>query len=107
MSGTETKIALALMQLVALSIPPIAVLIQHLRQSENLPWITRKISFGMVILSVLSFIATGATVVAYFAQSEALPNLIQAGMVLTIIGLTPFALFTLVLYQEHRAAHGP
>lgn len=107
MTETETRVALALMQLVALSIPPIAVLIQHLRQSENLPWITRKISFGMAIMSVISFIGTGAVVVAYFAQTAALPNLIQAGMVLTIIGLVPFALFTVVLYQEHRAAHGP
>lgn len=107
MSTTETKIALALMQLVALSIPPVAVLIQQLRQSENLPWLTRKASFGLAIISVVSFIGTGSMVVAYFAQTAGLPNLIQAGMVLTIIGLVPFALFTLVLYQEHRAAFGP
>lgn len=100
-------VALALLQLVALTIPPIAVLIQMLRNSGNLPWRLRKWSFGLVIVSVLAFIATGISVLAYFLTHVAVPGLLVAGLGLTIVGLLPFALFTGVLYKEHRAEYGP
>ncbi|MFC7141993.1 hypothetical protein ACFQMA_19425 [Halosimplex aquaticum] len=100
-------VALALLQLVALTIPPIAVLIQMLRKSENLPWRLRKLSFGLVIVSVVSFIATGVSVLTYFLVHVSVPGLLVVGLLLTVVGLIPFALFTGVLYKEHKAAHGP
>lgn len=100
-------VALGLLQLVALAIPPIAVLIQQLRKSENLPWRMRKWSFGMAILSVVSFIATGAVVVLYLSRSMALPILLDVGLVATVVGLVPFALYTGILYREHKAEFGP
>lgn len=100
------EIALAMLQLVALTIPPIAVLIQLLRKSENLPWRMRKWSFGMAIVSVVCFIATGA-VVALYLLGQAVPPILSVGLVLILVGLVPFALFTGVLYQEHRAEFGP
>ncbi|ACV49048.1 MULTISPECIES: hypothetical protein [Halomicrobium] len=104
---TDLDVALALFQLVALVIPPIAVLIQMLRKSQNLPWQLRKWSFGLVILSVLSFIASGAVVTLWVVQSLTPPPLLAAGLGLTLVGLLPFALFTAVLYREHRLEHGP
>lgn len=100
-------IALGLLQLIALAIPPVAVLIQMLRKSENLQWRWRKLSFGLAILSVVSFIGTGIVVLLYFLSAFSLPPLLQAGFVLTVLGLLPFALFTGVLYREHRQRFGP
>ncbi|WP_424019248.1 hypothetical protein ACOZ4N_07180 [Halorientalis pallida] len=100
-------VALALLQLVALAIPPIAVLIQQLRRSENLPWEWRKWSFALAIVSVVAFIATGGAVVLYFLSSTALPALLTLGLALSVVGLVPFALFTGILYREHKAAFGP
>ncbi len=103
----SVDVALALLQLVALTIPPIAVLIQLLRKSENLPWKMRKWSFAMAIVSVVSFIGTGAVVVTYFFLTMDLPTLLDAGLLLTVVGLVPFALYTLILYREHKAEFGP
>jgi hypothetical protein len=100
-------IALALLQMVALTIPPIAVLIQMLRRSENLEWSWRRASFGLAISSVLAFTACGATVLVFFAQLPDVPLVLQAGMGLLLAGLVPFALFTGVLYREHRVEFGP
>jgi hypothetical protein len=98
----ETDIALGLLQLVALSIPPIAVLIKMLRKADDLTWRLRKLSFGLAIASVLSFIGTGAAVVAFLLSQAALPGSLVLAMVLAVVGLVPFALFTGVLYVEHR-----
>lgn len=100
-------VALALLQMVALTIPPIAVLIQMLRRSENLAWTWRKASFGLAIASVLAFIASGATVIVYFANLASVPVVLQVGMVFLLAGLVPFSLFTGVLYREHRVEFGP
>ena len=97
-----TNLALGLLQLVALSIPPIAVLIQMLRRSDDLEWGMRKLSFGLAISSVLAFIATGVAVLGYFLTAGSVSPWLVAGMMLTVIGLVPFALFTGVLYVEHR-----
>lgn len=99
----SNDIALSLLQLVALTIPPIAVLIQMLRRSENLSWKWRKLSFGLAITSVVSFIGTGIIVLVYFASTTGLPELLKVGIALTVAGLVPFALFTGVLYREHKA----
>lgn len=100
-------IALNLLQLVALTIPPIAVLIQMLRRSENLEWRMRKWSFGLAIVSIVSFIGTGITVLLYFFQYSNVPPVLGGGIVLAVVGLLPFALFTGILYQEHKAEFGP
>ncbi|MDS0260578.1 hypothetical protein NDI56_14320 [Haloarcula sp. S1CR25-12] len=100
-------IALSVLQLVALTIPPIAVLIQMVRKSENLPWRMRKLSFGLALTSALSFIGTGAAVTGYILLNTSLGPLLQLGLGLTVFGLIPFAAFIGVLYQEHKAAVGP
>ncbi|MFD1512787.1 hypothetical protein [Halomarina rubra] len=98
----ETDIALGLLQLVALSIPPIAVLIKMLRAADDLTWRLRKLSFGLAITSVISFIGTGAAVVVFLLGQAALPASLVAAMSLAVVGLVPFALFTGVLYVEHK-----
>lgn len=103
----SVDVATSLFQLVALSVPPIAVLIQMLRKSSNLPWQYRKWSFGMALLSVVSFIATGAVVAVHLVIYVELRPLLAAGMFLAVIGLIPFALFTIILYREHKAEFGP
>lgn len=100
-------VALNLLQLVALTIPPIAVLIQMLRRSKNLEWRMRKWSFGLAITSVVAFIGAGISVVAYFLVSVNVPVLLGTGLALAVVGLIPFALFTGILYQEHKAEFGP
>ncbi|WP_436931959.1 hypothetical protein [Halosimplex halobium] len=101
------EVALSVLQLVALTIPPIAVLIQMLRRSENLPWRMRQLSFGLVIVSVVAFIATGIAVLSYFLKYVAVPQLLVVAISLTIVGLVPFALFVAILYIEHREEFGP
>ena len=103
----SVSVATALFQLVALAVPPIAVLIQMLRRSENLPWRYRKWSFAMALVSVVSFIGTGGLVAAYLVINTDPPTLLSAGLVLAIVGLIPFSLFTGILYKEHRLAFGP
>jgi small-conductance mechanosensitive channel len=98
----EADLAMGLLQLVALSIPPIAVLIQMLRRSEDLEWRLRKLSFGLAISSVVAFIATGAVVVGYFLTAGPVSAWLVAGMILILVGLVPFALFTGILYIEHK-----
>ncbi|MWG33030.1 hypothetical protein [Halomarina oriensis] len=101
----ETDIALGMLQLVALSVPPIAVLIRMLRGADDLSWRLRKLSFGLAVTSVLSFIGAGAAVVAFLLSQAALPTTLVVGMTLAILGLVPFALFTGVLYVEHKRSY--
>ena len=101
-----TNVALALLQLVALAIPPIAVLLQMLRKSENLKWQTRKFSFGLAIASIVSFIGAGIAALAYLVSYVQVPRLLVLGAGLAIIGLAPFAIFTGVLYREHKRTFG-
>jgi len=103
----SSDIALNLLQLVALTIPPIAVLIQMLRRSENLEWQQRKWSFGLAITSVIAFIGAGISVLVYFLGYASVPLPLVVGLVLAVVGLVPFALFTGILYQELKAEHGP
>jgi hypothetical protein len=103
----QEQIALAVLQLVALAIPPVAVLIKMLRHSENLGWTFRKLSFGMAILSVVFFILSGMAVLGYFYTAYVLEPLIKVALATTVAGLIPFALFTGVLYKEHREEFGP
>ena len=103
----NSTIALKLLQLIALAVPPIAVLIQMLQKSENLPWRTRKFSFGLAIISIASFICAGIATIGFFLRQFHLSPTLRTGLVLAIVGLVPFALFTGVLYIEHKANFGP
>ncbi|RBI60824.1 hypothetical protein [halophilic archaeon] len=101
------SVALAVLQLLALAIPPIAVLIKMLRNSDDLPWSHRKWSFGMAILSIVLFISAGIAVLVYLSTEYALNPLLQLALAFTVLGLVPFALFAGVLYKEHRMTFGP
>lgn len=101
------NVALALLQLVALAVPPVAVLLQMLRKSENLEWRTRKFSFGLAIASILSFIGAGVAALLYLVTQFEVATLLVMGMGLAVVGLVPFAAFTAVLYREHRLSFGP
>jgi hypothetical protein len=46
-------------------------------------------------------------VLVFFAQLPDVPLVLQTGMGLLLAGLVPFALFTGVLYREHRVEFGP
>ncbi|MCU4974463.1 hypothetical protein OB955_17215 [Halobacteria archaeon AArc-m2/3/4] len=106
MSNT-IDVALMLLQLVALTIPPVVVLIQLLKQSENLEWEFRKLSFGLVFSSVALLIGGALAILLYFITSLALPMSVVGALVLVIAGLLPLVLFVGVLYHEHRQEYGP
>jgi cytochrome c biogenesis protein CcdA len=100
-------VALALLQMVALAVPPVAVLLQMLRKAENLQWQTRKFSFGLAIASILSFLGAGVASLLYLETQFEVAALLVIGMGLVVLGLVPFAAFTAVLYREHRLSVGP
>lgn len=95
-------VALALLQLVALAVPPVAVLIKMLRHSDNISWTLRRVSFGLALGSLVFFLLAEAFVLTYLVRSFALPATIQSALVLILLGLVPFAAFTVVLYREHK-----
>ncbi|NUB91567.1 hypothetical protein HTZ84_10300 [Haloterrigena sp. SYSU A558-1] len=103
----STDVALMLLQLIALTIPPAVVLIEQLRRSENLEWQFRKLSFGLVVSSIGLLIAGAVAVLLYFVATVRLPVSIYAGLLLVILGLLPLGAFVAVLYREHRIEHGP
>lgn len=103
----STDIALMLLQLIALTIPPTVVLIEQLKRSENLEWKIRKLSFGLVGSSIGLLIAAAVAVLSYFLTALRLSGSITIGLVLVIVGLVPLAAFVAVLYREHRKEHGP
>ncbi len=100
-------VALAILQLLALAIPPIAVLIKMLRQSENLSWKYRKLSFGLALSSIALFLTSGGAVLLYLSANFSLAPLLRVALLFTLLGLFPFALFTGVLYKEHKLSFGP
>ncbi|WP_246999098.1 hypothetical protein [Halosolutus gelatinilyticus] len=103
----NTDVALMLLQLIALTIPPTVVLIEQLRRSENLEWQLRKVSFALVLSSVLLLIAAAIGVLAYFVTAVGLSTAIYAALLLVVLGLVPLGAFVVVLYREHRLEHGP
>lgn len=102
----KEQVALKLLQMVSLTIPPVAVLIQMLRQSENLPWRTRQFSFVLALTSVLAFVGAGAAILWGFLRNFPLTAPVKLSMALVVVGLVPFVLFIGVLYIEHRATFG-
>lgn len=99
---SNTDIALALLQMIALAIPPVAVLVKMLRKSDNIKWRTRQFSFLLAAGSILSFLGGEAAVLLYFFDNLNLPFLLRLAMVLILAALVPFALFMGVLYREHQ-----
>ncbi|WP_227354528.1 hypothetical protein [Haladaptatus salinisoli] len=100
-------IALSVLQLLALAIPPIAVLIKMLRRSENLPWRYRKWSFGLALTSIVLFLSSGVAVLGYLTTTFGIPLVLRLALLFALLGLVPFALFTGVLYKEHKMTFGP
>lgn len=105
-STTSTDVALMLLQLIALTIPPAVVLIDQLRRTQNLEWTVRKLSFGLVFSSVTLLLGGAVAVLLYFL-TVSLPIALIAGLLLVLLGLLPLGAFILVLYREHRKEHGP
>ncbi|MFC6766086.1 hypothetical protein [Natrinema soli] len=103
----STDVALMLLQLIALTIPPVVVLVRLLNRSENLTWQYRKLSFGLVVSSVALLIGAAVAVMAYFVASVQLPATVVVGLLLVIVGFFPLGAFLVVLYREHRKEHGP
>lgn len=106
-NAETTDVALMLLQLIALTIPPAVVLVEQLRRSENLEWQFRKLSFGLVLSSVALLLAAAAAVLTYFAVRLGLPTTVSASLVLVVLGLLPLGGFVVVLYREHRLEFGP
>ena len=102
-----TDVALMLLQLIALTIPPTVVLVEQLRRSENLEWQFRKLSFGLVLSSVALLFAAAAAVLTYFVVGLGLPTIVSGALVLVVLGLVPLGGFVAVLYREHRLEFGP
>ncbi|QLG50362.1 hypothetical protein [Natrinema halophilum] len=104
---TSTDVALMLVQLIAITIPSTVVLIKQLRQSDNLEWRFRRLSFGLVASCIALLLTAAISVLSYFIAGLNLPNALYAGLVLVIIGLLPLGAFIAVLYREHRKEYGP
>lgn len=96
------QIALALLQMISLAIPPVAVLVKMLRKAENISWRTRQFSFILAAGSIVMFLAGEAAVLMYFRRNVQLDPLIQLSMVFILLALIPFALFMGVLYREQQ-----
>ncbi|WP_254522561.1 hypothetical protein [Natrinema caseinilyticum] len=104
---TSTDVALMLVQLIAITIPSTVVLIKQLRRSDNLQWQYRKLSFGLVASCITLLITAAIVVLSYFIAGLRLPNTLNAGLLLVIVGLVPLGAFIAVLYREHRKEYGP
>ncbi|SER69020.1 hypothetical protein SAMN04489841_4313 [Natrinema salaciae] len=96
-----------LIQLIAITIPSTVVLVKQLRQSDNLKWRFRKLSFGLVGSCIALLITAAIAVLSYFVVQLQLPNTIYSGLLLVILGLLPLGAFIAVLYREHRKEFGP
>lgn len=101
-----TDVALFLLQLLALSIPPVTILIKLLRRSENLPWPTRQAAFFSAIASITLFLTASALVLGYLFTSINLPFLLQVAFGVTVVGMAPFLFVTVALYRDHKANFG-
>ncbi|WP_090621599.1 hypothetical protein [Natrinema salaciae] len=103
----STDVGLMLIQLIAITIPSTVVLVKQLRQSDNLKWRFRKLSFGLVGSCIALLITAAIAVLSYFVVQLQLPNTIYSGLLLVILGLLPLGAFIAVLYREHRKEFGP
>lgn len=103
----NTNLASSLLELVALAIPPVAVLIRMLRHSDNIEWRTRKWSFALAAGSVVFFLLAAGTLAIHLVLTYSLPTTLEIALTLTVLGLVPFAAFMGVLYREQRLEFGP
>ncbi|MFC5366046.1 hypothetical protein [Salinirubrum litoreum] len=99
----DTAVAATLLQLIALAIPPVAVLLQMLRNSEHLgdPW--RVFCFGLALSSVCFYLASGLAVLRFLSTALGAPLLLRGASGLLLLGLAPFAVFVVVLFREDIA----
>ncbi|WP_267643841.1 hypothetical protein [Haloarchaeobius amylolyticus] len=100
------QIALTLLQLVSLAVPPVAVLLKMLRQSENIDWTLRRLSFGLALASVLFFILAATGSVLSLLAAFSLSPTLRLALWAAVLGLLPFVVFVFVLYREHQLAFG-
>lgn len=98
----SNAIPLALLQMISLAIPPVAVLVKMLRKAENISWRTRQFSFALAGGSIVMFLCGEASVLVYFYNNVDLDPIIQIAMVFILLALVPFALFMFVLYREQK-----
>ncbi|WP_227380679.1 hypothetical protein [Haladaptatus halobius] len=91
---------------IALGIPPIAVLIKMLRRSKNLAWRYQQASLVLALSSIALFLTMGGAVFAYLLLNVRLSPLLMVALAFTVLGLVPFALFTGILYKEHKMTFG-
>lgn len=99
----RTAVAATLLQLVALAVPPVAVLLQLLRNSENLGDPLRVFCFGLALSSVCFYLASGVAVLRYLGTVLGEPLLLRAATGLLLLGLVPFAVFVVVCFREDIA----
>ncbi|GGL61673.1 hypothetical protein [Halocalculus aciditolerans] len=100
--SNDITIALKLLQMISLAIPPVAVLVKMLRKAENISWQTRQFSFALAGGSIVMFLCGEAAVLVFFYQQVELSPIIQIAMVFIMLALVPFALFMFVLYREQQ-----
>jgi hypothetical protein len=98
-----TAVAATLLQLVALAVPPVAVLLQMLRDADDLGTPLRVFSFGLALSSVCFYLASGVAVLRYLGTAVGEPLLLRAAGGLLLLGLAPFGVFVLVLFREDLA----
>ncbi|WP_435097152.1 hypothetical protein [Halarchaeum sp. P4] len=95
-------VALSIIQLVSLTVPPIAVLIKMLRNSENIEWRTRQFAFGLAVSALLFFILGEAFTLAWLLGNAGIPQLLSYGLICVLIAVTAFPPFMYVLYREQK-----
>lgn len=101
------SLALFMLQLLALAIPPVTILIKMLRRSENISWQLRRLSFLSATSSIALFLLAIGAILVYLLGSQSLPMTLQFALGATVVGLVPFLVVTHTVYQDHKANFGP
>ncbi|WP_277554126.1 hypothetical protein [Halobaculum limi] len=103
----STDVALTMLQLQALAIPPVTILLKMLRRSDNLPWAARKAGFLSAIASIGLFLAGAAGAITFLVSTTSFPPVLQLTFGVTVLALLPFLFVAAVLYRDHQANFGP
>lgn len=93
-------LALTLLQLITLGIPPVAIIGRHLWFAENLSWRMRQFGFVLATSSITFFLIAEGIVLYYVIRSLEVPTELRYGSIIIILGLVPFAVFLSVVYRE-------
>lgn len=99
---SNESVALSIIQLVSLTVPPIAVLIKMLRNSENIQWRTRQFAFGLAVAALLLFILGEAFTLAWLLGVEGLPQYLSYALICVLLAVIAFPPFMYVLYREQK-----